>query len=360
MVGGFDTVAFCEIDKYCQRVLKRHFPETPIIEDVHNVTTESLQRLGVGRIDCICGGFPCQDISGAGRQSGIKIGTRSGLFFELMRVVRLVRPRFVVLENVAALLANGMDIVLRELSQSGYDAEWQIISCAEVGGVHKRERVFIIAYSDNIRCDDGGGNWQERHLYQDKERFAATAHSDRQQLQSESGSLRPAPTHSQSSRRRTSRNPLSQTGADSTFIIGGNATSYANDAGLESPTQANQRGAVAQLRNTESTNTNGTRLETRQCSTSRQTALREPERQDSVGRWQSKTLSNFCGGNDGFSSWMDRDYLMCHSDLPEWLPKATDTENVSYRKERLQALGNAICPQQASVVWQRVKLLAEL
>ena len=108
----------------------------------------------LGQFDLITAGFPCQDISVAGHQEGIKEGTRSGLFFEIIRLIRTGRPRYVLLENVPALLtSNGgrdMGTVLWELSQIGYDAEWQVISANSLGASHVRERLWIIAYPHSI------------------------------------------------------------------------------------------------------------------------------------------------------------------------------------------------------------------
>jgi DNA (cytosine-5)-methyltransferase 1 len=143
IVGGFETVAFVEREPYCQRILGKHWPNVPIYGDI---TTFNPQPHSA---DVICGGFPCQDISTAGKQAGIKEGTRSGLFYELMRVIRLVQPRYLVLENVAAILANGLDTVLGELAKAGFDAEWACIPASAVGACHQRDRWWLVAYSNH-------------------------------------------------------------------------------------------------------------------------------------------------------------------------------------------------------------------
>ena len=140
IVGGYETVAFVEREPFCQKVLRKHWPDVPIHDDI---TTFTPTR---GSADVICGGFPCQDISTAGKQAGIKEGTRSGLFYELMRVIRLVQPQFVILENVSAILANGLDTVLGELASAGFDAEWACIPASAVGACHQRDRWWLIAY----------------------------------------------------------------------------------------------------------------------------------------------------------------------------------------------------------------------
>ncbi len=143
LVGGFQTTQFVEIDSFCQKVLKKHFPKVPCHDDIKTFTAYP------GQYDVITGGFPCQDLSVAGQRRGITKESRSGLFYELMRVIRLVRPKFVIMENVAAILNNGLDIVLGELSEAGYDAEWSIISASSLGAAHRRSRWWCVAYTND-------------------------------------------------------------------------------------------------------------------------------------------------------------------------------------------------------------------
>ena len=143
LVGGFETTQFIEINPYCQKVLNKHWSHVPIHDDITTFTAK------LGQFDIITGGFPCQDISVAGLQKGITKETRSGLFYELIRVIRMVRPQYVVLENVAAILNNGLDIVLGELSEAGYDAEWAVISASSLGACHKRSRWWLVAYPNS-------------------------------------------------------------------------------------------------------------------------------------------------------------------------------------------------------------------
>ena len=143
LVGGFKTTQFVEIDPFCQKVLKKHFPKVPCHDDIKTFTAFP------GQFDVITGGFPCQDLSVAGKKAGITKQSRSGLFYELIRVIRLVRPKFVVMENVAAILNNGLDIVLGELSEAGYDAEWSIISASSLGAAHRRSRWWCVAYTND-------------------------------------------------------------------------------------------------------------------------------------------------------------------------------------------------------------------
>ena len=134
-----------EIDDYANRVLEKHWPNVHRERDIRTVGSHNL-----GKVDVICGGFPCQDISYAGLGAGLD-GERSGLFFEAVRVVQELRPRIVVLENVAALLTRGLDRVLGTLAEIGFDAEWHCIPAAAVGAPHIRDRVFVLAYAESIR-----------------------------------------------------------------------------------------------------------------------------------------------------------------------------------------------------------------
>lgn len=155
--AGMETRAFCEVDKHCRAILKKHWPSVPIYEDVKTLTGLDVE-LDCGPIDLICGGFPCQDISVAGKQKGLidEKGneTRSGLWFEYKRIIGEIKPKYVVIENVAALRTNGLVVVLQDLWSLGYSSEWHIISARSVGAQHLRERVWVVAYlsdSDDLR-----------------------------------------------------------------------------------------------------------------------------------------------------------------------------------------------------------------
>ncbi|MEO0533297.1 MAG: DNA (cytosine-5-)-methyltransferase [Cyanobacteria bacterium P01_A01_bin.123] len=146
MVGGIKTTQFVEIDPFCQKVLEIRFPSVQIHDDIQTFNAAA------GEFDLITGGFPCQDISAANSKGRGLEGDRSGLFFEIVRLVRQIRPRYLVLENTSALLTHrggrDMGAVLWELSQIGLDAEWSVVSCCALGAPHTRERVFIVAYPD--------------------------------------------------------------------------------------------------------------------------------------------------------------------------------------------------------------------
>lgn len=143
--GGFKTVAFCEIEPFPRKVLAKHWPEVPCYDDVRTLTAARLAADGIA-VDAICGGFPCQDISLAGLGAGIAEGTRSGLWSEISRLAGELRPRIIILENVAALIARGLGRVLGDLAALGYDAEWHCIPASAVGAPHRRDRIWVVAY----------------------------------------------------------------------------------------------------------------------------------------------------------------------------------------------------------------------
>jgi DNA (cytosine-5)-methyltransferase 1 len=166
--AGFEIRWQVEIDPFCRRVLEKHWPNVRRYEDIRHCTTkERAEREmhdmaasgcgdapscpvtyhGLEPVDVICGGFPCQDISFAGSGEGLD-GERSGLWREFDRLVGVLRPRVVVVENSAALTARGLGRILGDLAGRGFDAEWACISACAFGAPHPRRRVFIVAYAD--------------------------------------------------------------------------------------------------------------------------------------------------------------------------------------------------------------------
>jgi DNA (cytosine-5)-methyltransferase 1 len=142
--AGFKTVAFCEIEPFPRSVLKKHWPTIPVYEDVKTLSAKRLRTDGI-TVDVICGGFPCQDISLAGKGAGLS-GERSGLWFEFHRLIKEIRPKYIIAENVSALRSRGLDQVLWSLNEIGYDAEWHCIPASAVGAPHQRDRIWIVAY----------------------------------------------------------------------------------------------------------------------------------------------------------------------------------------------------------------------
>lgn len=147
--GGFETVAFCEIDPFARKLLAKHWPGTPIYDDIRTLSAERLRSDGIAP-NAIAGGFPCQDLSLAGNGAGLE-GSRSGLWFEYLRLIDELRPKIVAVENVAALVNRGLGTVLGGLAGLRYDAEWRRIPASEAGAPHYRDRIWLVAYPSGTR-----------------------------------------------------------------------------------------------------------------------------------------------------------------------------------------------------------------
>jgi DNA (cytosine-5)-methyltransferase 1 len=153
-IGGFDLAfqragmvsdSIVEIDKNCQNVLRRHFPDSKLFTDVKEVGNATHKR---GSIDVICGGFPCQDLSIAGKRAGL-VGERTGLWFEFARIIDELEPRWVVAENVPGLLSSNkgadFETIIRWLAERGYGVAWRVLDAQYFGVAQRRRRVFIVA-----------------------------------------------------------------------------------------------------------------------------------------------------------------------------------------------------------------------
>jgi len=153
---GFETKWFIENNEYCQAVLRKTFPNIPIYGDISTVDFTRLES-----VDILTGGFPCQDISCANPRGEGITGERSGLWSYYKETIRVLRPRYAVIENVPNLANKGLNVVLGDLAEIGYDAEWEIISAREVGARHLRRRLFIVAYPNcepqYVRADEERG-----------------------------------------------------------------------------------------------------------------------------------------------------------------------------------------------------------
>lgn len=149
----FNTVCLVEIDSFCRKILNKNFPNIPIIEDVKDVSIESIKQLGIQRIDGIVGGFPCQPFSFAGKKQGED--DERFLWGEFTRIICLFQPKWFAFENVKGLLSNAeggtFKRILWSISELGYDAQWHTISVSSIGGIHQRKRVFLLAYNPNYR-----------------------------------------------------------------------------------------------------------------------------------------------------------------------------------------------------------------
>jgi len=215
IVGGYKTTQFVEIDSYCQSVLRKNFPDIPIHDDIRTFTAKP------GQFDVFTIGFPCQDLSVAGKQRGINDKTRSGLFYESIRLLREVRPRFALFENVRNLLSHEkgqtFQEVLFQIAKAGYDAEWSVISARDLGACHLRERIWIVAYTN-----DNGSSTSKRIRVNDKTN-SITQEGQNKTSKSERGS-----------NPRNSRT-LQQTSETSNTSNTNSSRTQSNSEGLEEP-----------------------------------------------------------------------------------------------------------------------------
>lgn len=147
-IPGAETIWQVEQNAFCQKVLSKHWPKAKIYNDVKNITKENVEP-----VEILIGGFPCQSISVAGKQRGLEDEKKSGLWWEFHRIISELRPRIVVMENVANVLRLGGLDILGSLAEIGYDAEWTIISAKDMGACHLRKRWFCVAYPNTRRAD---------------------------------------------------------------------------------------------------------------------------------------------------------------------------------------------------------------
>nr|MDO8117203.1 DNA (cytosine-5-)-methyltransferase [Candidatus Sigynarchaeota archaeon] len=174
----FRTKWFVESNEFCQNILRKHWPRIPIYGDITTLNFTTLPK-----VDMLTGGFPCQDISVAGTGKGIKEGTRSGLWFYFAKAIGILRPKYALIENVPMLAKRGLDIVLANLAEAGYDAEWFDLRASDFGAPHRRERIFIVAYDAHGGTDargraGEGRKVEQKALGENPECFITDAHDD--------------------------------------------------------------------------------------------------------------------------------------------------------------------------------------
>lgn len=333
--AGFETAAFCEQDKFCQKVLSKNFPGVPIFDDIKTLKGDQFN----GSIDIVCGGFPCQPWSTAGKRRGAEDDRH--LWPEMLRVVREARPRWVIGENVAGIIRMGLDAVLADLEAEGYTCQSFVIPACAKDAQHRRDRVWIVGYSEhNGRASsEVGGSGHTRN-----------DHSQTRQIeveQSERSGLSPAFTNTTGKRSQGHAEPdCCQSGSGERF----------------QPQHARTHGDLSQE---SSPNTDSAGHEKQQLS-----AFAGDMGEGGV--WQSmpdtkgagcsgQAQPGVCGSADGLSKGMDRAIANCW-DVPAWIDRPKADGPFGYRnkggyKNRIKALGNAIVPQ---VVYPIFKEIAEI
>ena len=318
LLGGFTTTQFVENNAYCQKVLRKNFPLVPIHDDITTFDTS----FKFGEYDLITAGFPCQDLSSAGKQAGLREGTRSSLFYRVIEIARRVRPKFILFENVANTISHGngetFQKILYEIAKIGYNAEWGIVSAKDVGACHLRKRIWIIAYANDPRYY----RTSKRQIDSERTETVIKWYDSFAEPTGQADSV----TNTDSIRRggrdcqgRTVREqPLLQTeqAGDS---LGGQATGCSS-----TPT------------NTQSIGVEGDR---------------------SSGEQIQLTL-----GGTGLLNWSPQRNMLS----PNWTSYTSQPvlrrgdDGLSDRVDRLKALGNTICPQTAAIPLGRIKQLDSL
>jgi len=341
-VGGFDlafeaagfVIAYqVEIDDFCNRVLEKHWPGVPRFRDERDCGKHNLPVTDV----FVCS-FPCQDISVAGKGAGIQAGTRSGLWFDIARLIGELRPRVVVLENVAAITVRGGVRVVADLAALGYDAEWGIVRASDVGAPHRRERWFCVAYDHSERqlqpqggvAEFGGRPGNGSEIVAD-----AVSHD-----RPSSEDHRPGNFVSNQDRDFSAKEPGRH---ELKFGLGNNGSelAYATSRGTPATQQPGQRRGPQQGREDLA---DSDRRRREQCDA--------PERsvpQPDAGRGTSwrRIQSRLGRSADGLPAWLDRPRWPARPGEAQhaWEPPRTVAGRLPQRANRLKALGNAVVPQ---------------
>ena len=338
--GQFKTTQFVEINPYCQKVLTKNFKGVPIHDNIKTFKATE------GQFDIITGGFPCQDISVAGQQKGIGEGTRSGLFYECIRLLREIRPQFAIFENVRNLLSieegRVFQEVLFQIAKAGYDAEWSIVSARDVGGCHLRERVWILCYPSDSKLHG--------RITPERLRFDAKTNSGTQKGKNKTKQPQ-----------RASR-PQSETvirGTTTTQITNSNE-SGSREGGFSKDT-SNQGWKACKTRpESIQSEDRETRSDNSRQSGKNESANTNNQRLERFGRQHE--LQESCGEEK--ARWSTQPYTL----RPDWrgydsepcLPRRDDgvsrrmDANWRNRKERIICLGNAVTPQQAAIPLGRI------
>lgn len=336
--AGIETAAFCEIEPYCRRVLSRHWPGVPIYEDVRELTRERLERDGVmdnGAIDLICGGYPCQPFSVAGKRRGAEDDRH--LWPEMFRLVRALRPAWVLGENVAGHVHLGLDDVLADLESEGYTCRAFVLPAAAVGAPHRRERVFIVAHADGFGWDDGCNYREERQIRSEPERTVLQSGSRRQSPKRRCGACENGISNRNESMAHTSRQlPHGSGGAwrgRAEPADGGEDVADAYRSGL-------QRWPEVQ-----------------DIKSQRKERDQRFERRRELHSWENSTTQSRMGrGVNGFSARLDgtRWPAAFGEEQHDWEPPRVAV-GVKNRVPRLKALGNAVVPQQVYPILRAIK-----
>lgn len=369
--GYFETVAFCEIEEFPRKVLKKHWSDVPIYEDVKNVTKERLRTDGViserDRI-VVTGGFPCQDLSVAGHQKGIK-GERSGLWGELHRLIGEIRPDYAIIENVPNLLSGDrgrwFSRILTDMAEIGFNVRWYSISASQLGAPHRRNRVWVLAYpNDNGSSTNQSRGSTKKTIHETQERKNITLNSKRTSnisspidnvANSESNikngiSRKSCSEHDQGntwmeserSSNRQSKSNSEQNVANSESIRSGKSRDFDKKKRIETSDATQSNSSSSDVANSDS----------------KRGCLRKTDRQNAkdVGESSRRKIGgsrnikrNLGGVADGLSDRLDgHPGFLIEPDIPRVATGQKD------RVKKLKALGNSILPQIARLIGETI------
>lgn len=321
---GWETAAFVEWDNYCQKVLRKNYPNTPIYGDIKKFKYEE-EKQKIGSIDIICGGFPCQPFSTAGKRKGAKDDRY--LWPEMLRIIREVRPAWIVGENVPGIISMDggkvLEQICTDLESEGYAVQPFIIPAMAVGAWHRRNRIWIIAYNEGQRCTEKGKS------------------VDRQTKRFTGGHMQPFANTNSSRRDQRQRRPECKTqnnGPDDSRVntnFDSEQDRGNNDSGLFNKSTGS---------NKTTTNINSQRLQNSVCEQLRSISEKNESLQRREHRgifparewWKigwTQVAAWFCRNNDGVPAWIHR-----------------------HRTNRLKALGNSVVPQ---VVYEIFKIIEQ-
>lgn len=333
--AGFNTSWCIEYEPYAQSILRKRFPNAKIYGDITKIDFRD-----VPKVEILTGGFPCQDISNAGKRAGIE-GSRSSLWKYYCEAIRILRPKIAFIENVAALTNRGLNVVLADLAGIGYDAEWYCVSASSVGADHQRKRMFIVAYPNN--CG---------HLHGQAQEFSAEGR----------------------------KYALGQFEPSSSYVSDANSFGCNNggdnreggqvqDSRIGSSEENKQERSGWFDRSREIcedvSDTSRERLEGHRKSVE---CMSEQSEHASEGSFSSNVEDSICNGNDegnreevnrGEERGQYSDFTQCTS----WWSAEPDVgrvaDGISFRVDRIRCLGNAVVPQCAEVFARAIKEIEE-
>ena len=336
IVGGFETVAFCEIDPFCQKVLEKNFPGVPIHNDIKELEKNAIRYRGY--VDVVCGGFPCQPWSNAGKKEGHEDKKGRDLWGEMASIIKQILPRFVIGENVRgfAQMPMGLQRSVNDLESIGYRvANFIIPSAYALGLPHRRERCWIIAeYVGNTKYN-GSSSSTIRRSNRNAEEWASEGQNETFKFEGTSGF----------------QNDKTLADTDSKRLQG-----FRQHKQLEGEQREDEFAKSSTPTTKDLGNSNGIRQQrsgkTIRSINPKKDKIRETSRADDASKGQRSIRKSFLRmGNvaDGISERLAYDYTIEPKDLPRVV------KGEKQRADKLKALGNSIIPQCVAVFFQSIK-----